>query len=513
VTYSNLTSQEKTAIRTLGALKATGYRPVSVKQEIRSNLIRRIQAGEPVFEGIWGYENTVIPDVERALLSCHNINFLGLRGQAKTRMARLMVNLLDEYIPVLEGSELNEDPLQPLTRQSLALIEEKGDDTPISWLHREERYTEKLATPDVSVADLIGDVDPIRAATLKLPYSDERVIHFGLIPRANRGIFVINELPDLQARIQVALFNILQEGDIQIRGFKFRLPLDIQFVFTANPEDYTNRGSIVTPLKDRIDSQIVTHYPLTVEMGKKITRQEVKVKEGQEQVAVIPELVKELIEQIAFEARNSEYVDRKSGVSARMTISAYENLLSSIERRCLINGETQSLARISDLYHTVPSICGKVELVYEGEVEGPVIVAQNLIGKAIRTQFASYFPDPEKVRKETDPAMRKIIDWFGSGNQIAIQDHLNNQEYRARLKSIDGLDEYVEKHLPGITDPDEQLLIMEFALHGLAEFSKIGRQILDNGADFKDLLDTMLPGGGSFDEDDFDDDEDDDDRY
>lgn len=508
--YPNLSSEEKKGIRTLGALKATGYQPISVKQEIRTNLIKQIKAGQPVFEGIWGYENTVIPDVERALLSCHNINFLGLRGQAKTRMARQMVQLLDEYIPVLEGSELNEDPLRPLTKQSIALIEKLGDDTPITWLHRDDRYTEKLATPDVSVADLIGDVDPIRAATLKLPYSDERVIHFGLIPRTHRGIFVINELPDLQARIQVALFNILQEGDIQIRGFKFRLPLDIQFVFTANPEDYTNRGSIVTPLKDRIESQIVTHYPLSIEMGKKITQQEVRVKEGQEQIAHVSNLIKDLIEQIAIEARNSEYVDRKSGVSARMTISAYENLLSSVERRCLAKGEDHSFARISDLYHTVPSICGKVELVYEGEVEGPVIVAQNLIGKAIRTLFTGYFPDPEKVKKDTDPAMRKIIDWFGSGNQIAIEDHLTNREYRVKLRIIDGLDEYVERHIPGIEDADEQLLWMEFALHGLAEYSKIGRQVLDNRVDFKDLLDTMLPGAGSFDDDDFDDDDDDD---
>ncbi len=499
--YSDLTSEEKLGIKTLGELIASGYRPVTVKEELRGNLIRKIRRGEPVFSGIWGYENTVIPDVERAILSMHNINFLGLRGQAKTRMARSMTGLLDEYIPVLEGSDLNEDPLRPLTKNSAALLSEKGDNTPVSWLHREERYTEKLATPDVSVADLIGDVDPIRAATLKLPYSDERVIHFGLIPRANRGIFVINELPDLQARIQVALFNILQEGDIQIRGFKFRLPLDIQFVFTANPEDYTNRGSIVTPLKDRIDSQIVTHYPLTIEMGKKITAQEARVKEGQQ--TVVNDLIKNLIEQIAFEARNSEYVDKKSGVSARMTISAYENLLSAAERRSLQNAETESYARISDLYHTVPSICGKVELVYEGEVEGPVIVAQNLIGRAIRSVFKSYFSDLEKSKKDLDPQAGKIIEWFGSGHQIAIPDNLTNPEYRARLKTIDGLDEYVEAYLPDAT-PEEQLLFMEFALHGFAEFSKIGRRILDDGSDFRDLLDTMLPNADDFDDDDDD---------
>lgn len=505
--YENLKNEEKLKIGTLGELKAAGYRSFTVKEELRRNLLSRIRTGEPVFAGIWGYEKTVVPDVERAILSMHNINFLGLRGQAKTRMARSMVSLLDTYIPVLAGSELNEDPLRPLTKTAARILEEEGDETPITWLHRDERYTEKLATPDVSVADLIGDVDPIKAATLKLPYSDERVIHLGLIPRANRGIFVINELPDLQARIQVALFNILQEGDVQIRGFKFRLPLDIQFVFTANPEDYTNRGSIVTPLKDRIDSQIVTHYPLSIDMARKITGQEAKIKSGQSDLVRVPELLKDLIEQVAFEARNSDYVDKKSGVSARLTISAYETLLSAVERRCIQNNEASSVARISDLYHVVPSICGKVELVYEGEVEGPVIVAQNLIGKAIRTQFLNYFPDPGKTRKELDPHLQRVIEWFSNGNQIAIEDHLTNAAYRARLRTIDGLDNYVEKQLSGYS-ADEQLLMMEFVLHGLAEFSKIGRHVMDNGTDFKDLLESMLPNSDEFDDEDFPDDQD-----
>jgi magnesium chelatase subunit I len=320
--YRNLKSSNLVKISTLGELKAAGYIPRPIKQELRENLIERIKNKEVVFPGIWGYEDTVIPDVERAILSMHHINLLGLRGQAKTRIARLMVNLLDEYIPVVAGSELNDDPLEPLSRFAIDLIAEKGDATPVSWLHRNDRYTEKLATPDVSVADLIGDVDPIKAATLKLPYSDERTIHFGLIPRSHRCIFVINELPDLQARIQVSLFNILQEGDIQIRGFKLRLPLDIQFVFTANPEDYTNRGSIVTPLKDRIDSQIVTHYPKSIEIGRKITMQEAVVKDEQKGMVKTNELTADLIEQVALEARESEYVDAKSGVSARMTISA-----------------------------------------------------------------------------------------------------------------------------------------------------------------------------------------------
>src|SRR5215204_462386 len=353
-------------INTLAQLKNAGYKSKSIKEELRENLITRLKNKETVFAGIWGYEETVIPDLERAILAGHDINLLGLRGQAKTRLARLMVNLLDEYIPVIEGSELNDDPFNPLSRYAKDKITEFGDNTPIAWMHRDERYTEKLATPDVSIADLIGDVDPIKAASLRLPYSDERVIHFGLIPRSNRSIFVINELPDLQARIQVALFNILQEGDIQIRGFKIRMPLDIQFVFTANPEDYTNRGSIVTPLKDRIDSQIITHYPKTLDVGKRITQQEARLKDIQRSSISVNELAKDLIEQIAFEARKSEYVDSKSGVSARLTISAYENLIAAAERRSIINNEKSASIRISDFVGVIPAITGKVELVYEG---------------------------------------------------------------------------------------------------------------------------------------------------
>jgi len=362
--YQKLTGKELTQIRTLGQLKAAGYQPKSIKEELRDNLIAKIKQKENVFEGIWGYEDTVIPDIERAILSRHNINLLGLRGQAKTRIARMMTLLLDEYVPLVYGSELNDDPLAPLTSYARNLIEERGDDTPITWWHRNDRYTEKLATPDVSVADLIGDVDPIKAATMKLSYNDERVIHYGLVPRSHRSIFVINELPDLQARIQVALFNILQEGDIQIRGFKLRLPLDIQFVFTANPEDYTNRGSIVTPLKDRIESQIITHYPKSIEIGKKITAQEANLKGKPVDNIYIPELMKDLIEQIAVEARGSEYVDEKSGVSARLTISAYENLISAAERRLYLNGEENTTVRIADLIGVIPAITGKVELVY-----------------------------------------------------------------------------------------------------------------------------------------------------
>ena len=505
--YSKLTSSERLEIKTLGELKKAGYQSRSIKQELRDNLIEKIRNKESIFPGIWGYEETVIPDIERAILSMHNINLLGLRGQAKTRIARMMTGLLDEYIPFVSGSELHDDPLEPLSRFAKDIVSEKGDHTSISWLHRAERYTEKLATPDVSVADLIGDVDPIKAATLKLPYSDERVIHFGLIPRSHRGIFVINELPDLQARIQVALFNILQEGDIQIRGFKLRLPLDIQFVFTANPEDYTNRGSIVTPLKDRIESQIVTHYPKSIEVGKKITEQEASVKAEQKDLVIVNELIKTLIEQIAVEARESEYVDSKSGVSARLTISAYESLLSTAERRALINGESSTHVRISDLYGVISAICGKVELVYEGEVEGPVIVAQNLIGKAIRTQFLNFYPDPEKSKKSKINPYGKVVEWFGSGNEMEMIGDMTDREYAARLNTIDGLDDFVDM-LSAYGSANEKLFMMEFALHGMAEFSLIGKQSLDQGMKFQDLVSSMFSGPG--DDEDYDFDEDDD---
>jgi magnesium chelatase subunit I len=367
-------------ITTLGELKATGYQSTSIKDELRANLIKHLAAGTTVFKGVHGFEDTVLPELERALLSRHNINLLGLRGQAKTRLARLMIELLDEYVPVVQGSEVNDDPLAPISRYAKDLIAEHGDATPIAWLHRSQRYSEKLATPDVTVADLIGDIDPIKAANLKLSYADDRVIHFGMIPRANRCIFVLNEIPDLQARNQVALFNILQEGDVQIRGFSIRLPLDIQFVFTANPEDYTNRGSIVTPLKDRIGSQILTHYPKSIAVARKISAQEAKVNQAQSNRVYVPDLAYNLLEQIIFEARESEYVDQKSGVSARMSISMLESLVSTAERRALINNETHTTTRLSDFMGVIPAITGKVELVYEGEQEGAAFVAEQLLG-------------------------------------------------------------------------------------------------------------------------------------
>lgn len=491
--YGDIPPAKLKNVHTLGELKSTGYQPLSIKAELRKNLMDKLSKGDNVFAGIWGYQDTVIPDIERAILAKHNINFLGLRGQAKTRIARMMTLLLDEYVPVIKGSDLNDDPLNPITRFGIDQIEEHGDDTPIAWLHRSERYAEKLATPDVSIADLIGDVDPIKAASLKLPYSDERVIHYGLIPRSHRSIFVINELPDLQARIQVALFNILQEGDIQIRGFKLRLPLDVQFVFTANPEDYTNRGSIVTPLKDRIDSQIITHYPKSIEIGKKITAQEARLEKEQTDKIEVFELAKDLIEQVAFEARESEYVDAKSGVSARLTISAYENLMSSAERRMLVNGDKSVSVRVSDFVGVVPAITGKVELVYEGEQEGAGIVAQNLVGKAIRKQFTDYFPDPEKSRKnkEIKNPFQTITDWFGNGNMLDLLTNYSNEEYKKELLSVPGLKELVDLKYKKESE-SYRLFLMELALHGLAEYSMLSKHTLEKGMQFKDLISSMF---------------------
>lgn len=479
-------------IKTLGQLKNSGYKSLSVKEELRKNMIEFLKNGKNPFEGIIGYDDTVIPELQTAILSRHNIILLGLRGQAKTRVARLFINLLDEYIPVIEGSEINDDPFNPISKYGKDMIKELGDDTKISWLHRSERYTEKLATPDVTVADLIGDVDPIKAASLKLPYSDERVIHFGLIPRSHRGIFVINELPDLQARIQVALFNILQESDIQIRGFKVRMPLDIQFIFTANPEDYTNRGSIVTPLKDRIDSQILTHYPKSINVSQQITEQEAQLTIDQRNTIFIPPLLKEIIEQVAFEARESEYIDEKSGVSARLTISAFENLVSYAERRRIINNEVKTTARVSDLVGIIPAITGKIELVYEGEQEGPAKVAQILIGKAIRTIFEKYFPNPEIIKKkQSHNPYSSVINWFSKGNTVDLLINLSSKEYSQLLRSIPGLQKIVDEFQP---DADENLtlLYMEFILFGLSEFSMLSRYRLENGIQFKDMLSSMF---------------------
>lgn len=484
-----------TTIKTLGELKRSNYNTRPIKDELRSNLIGTLIKNSNPFKGILGYDETVIPDIQTSILSRHNLILLGLRGQAKTRIARLLINLLDEYIPAIEGSELNDDPFNPLSRIAKDLIIERGDETEITWIHRSERYTEKLATPDVTVADLIGDVDPIKAASLKLPYSDERVIHFGLIPRSHRSIFVINELPDLQARIQVALFNILQENDIQIRGFKVRLPLDIQFVFTANPEDYTNRGSIVTPLKDRIDSQILTHYPRSINISKQITKQESNLAAEQINKVATNELVEDLVEQIAFEARQSEYIDSKSGVSARLPISAYENLVSTAERRMILNNEKETSLRISDIYGIIPSITGKIELVYEGEQEGPTKIAYILISKAIRSIFVDHFPSPDKLKKnQTSNPYQTIVNWFSKGNTVDILSGLSSEEYQKKLNHVQGLKDLVLKYQVKATGKD-QLLFMEFVLHGLAEYSLLSKSKLESGVQFKDMLSSMFTMG------------------
>lgn len=489
--------------KTLGELKAAGYRTQSIKEEMRANLVEKLKKREKIFPGIIGFDDTVLPDVERAVLSRHSILLLGLRGQAKTRIARLLVHLLDEYIPIVGGSELNDDPFEPISRYAIDLLEEKGDDTPIEWLHRDQRYVEKLATPDVSVADLIGDVDPIKAATLKLHYSDERVIHFGLVPRAHRCIFVINELPDLQARIQVSLFNILQEGDIQIRGFKLRLPLDIQFVFTANPEDYTNRGSIITPLKDRIESQILTHYPKTIEIARHITQQEALLAPEQKEKVSIPDLLAIMLEQLSFEARQSELVDAKSGVSARLSIAGYENLVSTAERRMLINAEKSTQARIIDFWGVVPAITGKVELVYEGEQEGPYSVAIQLLNNAIKKAFLDHFPNPDKLKKgrESDP-YGTIRAWFSGGNKIELLNDSSDQDFHKALDGVAGLRKLVEKHLN--VEGKDLYLYMELVLHGLSGFNVINKNIVESSFSFRDLLADML-GDDDFGDDDFDD--------
>jgi magnesium chelatase subunit I len=475
-------------INKLGELIASGYQSKSIKDELRTNLIQHMQAGTTVFTGVHGFENSVIPELERAILSRHNINLLGLRGQAKTRLARLMVNLLDEYIPYVAGSEINDDPLNPISRFAINLIAEKGDQTPIAWLHRDERFAEKLATPDVTVADLIGDVDPIKAANLKLSYADDRVIHFGMIPRANRCIFVINEIPDLQARIQVALFNILQEGDIQIRGFKLRLPLDLQFIFTANPEDYTNRGSIVTPLKDRIGSQILTHYPESIAIARKISAQEAKIDAAQSQRVYIPSIAFDLLEQIIFEARQSEYIDHKSGVSARMSISMLESLVSTAERRALLRNETHTSVRLADFMGIIPAITGKVELVYEGEQEGAAFVAEQLIGQAIKTFLPGLFPKIEKLTKKIeDTPYTELMEAIFAGGGLVLYDESSDKEYKQTLDSIKPLHALLKKYQPDL-DPKDQYFVKEFLLWALAEHHKLGKDRLTNGFEFKDLI-------------------------
>jgi len=496
--------------RTLKELEASGYRPRSVRDEMRDNLIRRLRGGERLFDGIVGYEHTVEPQIANALLSKHDFILLGLRGQAKTRILRSLVEFLDEWVPAIEGCPLNSDPTQPLTHHARTLLETRGAEMPVVWIHREQRYQEKLATPDVTIADLIGDIDPIKAATLRLDYSDERVIHYGIIPRTNRGIFAINELPDLQPRIQVGLLNILEEKDFQIRGFPVRMPLDLLVVFSANPEDYTNRGNIITPLRDRINSQIMTHYPATREHGMRITEQEAWTGRGSGIEVVIPTFMRELVEEVAIQARKSEYVDQNSGVSARLPIALIENLVSNAERRGLLTGERRVTTRVCDLQHAVSAVSGKVELVLEGEQEGAANVARALVGRGVKSVFAQRFPDAFKPRRprraapgassgegESEMATseyRPILEWFASGNHIELSDEIPHEEFQRRLCGVKGLQGLAAKYLEP-KSAEEAAVAMELMLEGLHQHSMLSRERTgEAGTSYKDMLKTMLSG-------------------
>ncbi len=479
-------------IKTLGDLKRANYPFKTVKQELRDNLIIKLRNNEKIFQNIVGYEKTVIPQLQNAILSKHDFILLGLRGQAKTRLIRGLSDLLDEEVPIIKGSSMNEHPYHPITKFGREQFIKLGDDIEIEWLHKEFRYNEKLATPDVSMADMIGDIDPIKAANRRLEYSDEEVIHYGLIPRSNRGIFAINELPDLQARIQVGLLNILEEKDIQIRGFPVRIPMDILMVFTANPEDYTNRGNIITPLKDRINSQILTHYPQNVEDAIQITQQESWVHRDEE--LEIPYIFKELVEEIAFEARNCEFVDQASGVSARMTISIMENLISNAERRKIRLDEKDLHLRICDLFNATPSITGKLELVYEGEKEGAQTVAKYLIGKAIKKLFQKYFPDPFKLEFDEDPRStyyREITGWFASHKSIQISDETPFEEYFNELSKVQKLKEITSRHCK-VTNNYELSAMMELVLEGLHQNSMISKKDMNAQTTYKELLNLVF---------------------
>lgn len=495
-------SELHTSVNTLNELIESGWKSISVKDEIRKNLITKIKEKTPLFEGVLGYEKTVLPQIQHAILSRHDMILLGLRGQAKTKILRLMVQFLDEYMPIVAGSEINDDPFKPLSRFAKDLTKEKGGETPIEWVHRSYRYGEKLATPDTTVADLIGDIDPIKAATQKMSLADENAINYGLIPRTNRGIFVINELPDLQPRIQVALLNIMQERDIQIRGFNVRIPLDISMAFSANPEDYTNRGNIITPLKDRIDAQIITHYPKEIETGIEITRQEAWDDRAHNVEVSIPEIFREIVEGVAFEARDSEYVDQKSGVSTRMTITALEQIISSAERRAIVNQETESMVRIADLYHMVTALTGKLELVYEGEQEGAVSVAKHIIGKSISKVFKNNFPDPQSRSTEEKSTYKVITDWFSKGNEVSLSDTVSNKEYSDLLGEIEGLKHLVVSQKSELSEIDT-LAHMDLVLEALHQSSMLSKQDLDDQILYSDMVGSMFPSFGNLDEDDF----------
>jgi magnesium chelatase subunit I len=517
-----------TTIHTLGELRSSGYRVRSVKDEMRTNLLGVIARGENTFPGIHGYERTVIPAVQNAILSKHDIILLGLRGQAKTRILRSLTALLDEHVPVIDGCEINDSPFAPTCKRCRRLATEHGDDLRIAWLSRDERYREKLATPDVTVADLVGDIDPIKAANQRLTYADEEVIHYGIIPRTNRGIFAINELPDLAPRIQVALLNILEERDLQIRGFPVRIPMDIVLVFSANPEDYTSRGNIITPLKDRIDSQILTHYPQKIETARRITEQEAWLeREGGAKVE-IPSYVRDLVESIAFVARDSELVDQSSGVSARLTIAAIELLQSNLERRAAATGDRLVLPRLSDLSMILPAITGKVEMVYEGEQQGAEVVAKKLVGLALGKLFEQTFPaieragvsqraererrgygeiDPDDLddafsgrrakKKDTqreqkpavaaEPAYESILGWFAAGNKVMVSDEQPFAAYFAELRRVPQLEEIAKKRVDAKRDEDLAFW-MELVLEGLHQALRLTREDLDSTITFQELM-------------------------
>ena len=455
------------AIETLGQLRQSGYRSRPVKQEIRDNLVRKLQAGEPLFPGIIGYDETVIPQLVNAVLSRHNFILLGLRGQAKSRILRGLAELLDDQIPVVPGCEIHDDPLAPLCASCRARVAKEGDALPIGWLGRDGRYVEKLATPDVTIADMVGDIDPIKAAEAGLNLSDELTMHYGLLPRANRGIFAINELPDLAGKIQVGLFNILQEGDVQIKGYPIRLKLDVMLVFTANPEDYTARGKIITPLKDRIGSEIRTHYPSTRGNAMAITKQEAWTDRAGGLKTDIPAYVREVVEEIAFQARGDRKIDKRSGVSQRLPISTLELVVSNAERRALANGEKLVVPRITDVYAALPSITGKFELEYEGELRGAEQIARDLIRSAVGTVFTGIFDGVDT---------RTVIEWFDLGGSLPLSDSSSADEVVSQTHGVQGLRE-LAAHAgvkPGAAAPSVASAI-DFILEGLYAQKKISR--------------------------------------
>ena len=456
-----------TAIETLGDLRQSGYRSRPVKQEIRDNLVRKLQAGEALFPGIIGYDETVVPQLVNAVLSRHNFILLGLRGQAKSRILRGLADLLDERIPVVPGCEIHDDPLAPLCASCRARIIKEGDALRIGWLSRDDRYVEKLATPDVTIADMVGDIDPIKAAEAGLNLSDELTMHYGLLPRANRGIFAINELPDLAGKIQVGLFNILQEGDVQIKGYPIRLKLDVMMVFTANPEDYTARGKIITPLKDRIGSEIRTHYPATRGHGMAITRQEAWTDRTGSLKTEIPAYVREVVEEIAFQARGDRKIDKRSGVSQRLPISTLELVVSNAERRALANGETLVVPRVTDVYAALPSITGKFELEYEGELRGAEQIARDLIRSAVGAVFTGMFDGVDT---------RTVIEWFDLGGSLPLSDTSPADEVILQTRGVQGLNELtIHAGLaPGAAGPSVASAI-DFILEGLYAQKKISR--------------------------------------